>query len=244
MAQEGAAAGGGETFAVGARVEARWGGEAQWFGGNIISAGADGTYGIAYDDGDVEQGVARDMVRLAPAAPEGDAADEATLTLQGTGGAGGAFAVGAVVEARYGGGEEWYSGEITADNRDGTYALLYEDGDREAAVAAQHIRLVSEPTTAVRAPAVDPAPAPAPAPEEPKPEPARSQAMPMDKQGVLDELRYLKQQLELKQQKRQAEKAERKRQRKAAKKAAKLQKKAEAEARLRQLETLVENGNS
>ena len=39
------------------------------------------------------------------------------------------------VEARYGGKGKWYGGEVTGDNGDGTYAVAYDDGDDEAAVA-------------------------------------------------------------------------------------------------------------
>jgi hypothetical protein len=53
-----------------------------------------------------------------------------------------AFAKGQRVEARWDGGTEWYSGEITAVHGDGSYAVLYDDGDDEPSVAE---RLIREP---------------------------------------------------------------------------------------------------
>jgi hypothetical protein len=48
--------------------------------------------------------------------------------------------VGACVEARFGGGEEYYSGVIAAEHGDGTYAVAYDDGDAEAHVPAALVR--------------------------------------------------------------------------------------------------------
>jgi hypothetical protein len=50
------------------------------------------------------------------------------------------LATGAPVEARFGGEEDWYPGTVRARNADGSYALLYDDGDEEASVAPEHVR--------------------------------------------------------------------------------------------------------
>ena len=50
------------------------------------------------------------------------------------------FAVGARVEARYEAGDEWYAGVIEAAHEDGSYDVLYDDGDREAHVAADLVK--------------------------------------------------------------------------------------------------------
>ena len=54
------------AFAAGARVEARYGGEEEWYAGRIRAARDDGTYDVEYDDGDLEERVAVDLVRSAP----------------------------------------------------------------------------------------------------------------------------------------------------------------------------------
>ena len=58
--------GGSAGFAAGARVEARYGGEEEWYAGRIRAARDDGTYDVEYDDGDLEERVAVDLVRSAP----------------------------------------------------------------------------------------------------------------------------------------------------------------------------------
>ena len=50
------------------------------------------------------------------------------------------LATGAPVEARFGGEEDWYPGTVRARNADGSYALLYDDGDEAASVAPEHVR--------------------------------------------------------------------------------------------------------
>ena len=49
-------------------------------------------------------------------------------------------AVGDRVEARYGGKSQWFSGEISRENSDGTFAIKYDDGDRELRVRSNLIR--------------------------------------------------------------------------------------------------------
>ena len=50
------------------------------------------------------------------------------------------FREGDEVEARVGGRQKWFKGKITSVNRDGTYGIIYEDGDCEAGVKSDLIR--------------------------------------------------------------------------------------------------------
>ena len=52
-----------------------------------------------------------------------------------------ALAKGAIVEACFEGKGKWYPGKVDAVNDDGTYAILYDDGDREASVAPNLVRV-------------------------------------------------------------------------------------------------------
>lgn len=54
-----------EDLQRGDKVEARYGGKSKWYAGKISRVNANGTYDIAYDDGDSERAVRRNMVRLA-----------------------------------------------------------------------------------------------------------------------------------------------------------------------------------
>jgi Agenet domain len=49
--------------------------------------------------------------------------------------------MGAVIEAKFQGvGDAWYRGKIVRLNDDGSFDVEYDDGDKEYAVAAEHIR--------------------------------------------------------------------------------------------------------
>ena len=50
------------------------------------------------------------------------------------------FERGDKVEARYGGKSKWYKGKVSLAHSDGTYDILYEDGDKERKVKANLIR--------------------------------------------------------------------------------------------------------
>ena len=85
-----------------------------------------------YDDGDTEAAVPSDRLRVVGAGVRASAAGAATTA---------EFAVGARVEARYGGEAEWFAGTITAI-MDGTYDIVYEDGDTEEGVPPELVRMV------------------------------------------------------------------------------------------------------
>ena len=46
-----------------------------------------------------------------------------------------------VIEALFEGGEEWYAGMVSAIQADGTYDIMYDDGDQEVGVPRGAIRL-------------------------------------------------------------------------------------------------------
>ena len=60
-----------------------------------------------------------------------------------------AFAFGAKIEADYQGSGKWYPGSIMGVRPDGTYDILYNDGDGESEVPASRIRDPNAPETAV-----------------------------------------------------------------------------------------------
>merc|ERR1711988_919118 len=95
---------------------------------------SDGTFAIKYDDGDRELRVRSTLIRKKGGVGGGkkksgfDSEDD------------GSFSVGDRVEARYGGKSQWFSGEISRENSDGTFAIKYDDGDRELRVRSNLIR--------------------------------------------------------------------------------------------------------
>ena len=96
----------------GTPVMCRYGGGEVKFAGLISAVHSNGTYDIAYEDGDAEYGVSPEMFDvLYP------------------------LSVGDVVTCRYGGGEDAFPGQISAAHADGTYDIAYDDGDSEANIA-------------------------------------------------------------------------------------------------------------
>ena len=115
----------------------------------------DGTYDIAYDDGDAEQGVVRDMIESPyvsddggddgvsePAKPSGETLEKPSKPSKSsaskTSAAG--LSAGSKIEARHGGKEKWFPGSVDKVNGDGTYVIVYDDGDKEQSVAGYRVR--------------------------------------------------------------------------------------------------------
>ena len=145
-------------YAVGAKVEARYRGKKKWYAGEVTKVDGD-VYSVTYEDGDVEDGVAEELIRAveeaapAPAA----AADDAPA-------ASGGFEAGAQILARYKGKKKWYKGTVMKRNDDGTYEIMYDDGDKESGVSADLVKAPEEADKGAktqRRQVAAPAPAPA-----------------------------------------------------------------------------------
>lgn len=105
---------------VGARVEAQFGGGEEWFAGTVTRVVSGLFLSVLYDDGDREAGVRPALVRPAAGRTR-------------------AWRAGMRVQARFGGGDEWFSGKLT-DVISGGYSIAYDDGDREEAVPPALVR--------------------------------------------------------------------------------------------------------
>jgi Ca2+-binding EF-hand superfamily protein len=129
------------TFREGDKVEAKFGGGAEYFPGVISRKNRDGSYAIDYDDGDNESRVAAKLIRKKGGRPltpsrgmNRDPFDSETEAEDVS------FREGDKVEAKFGGGDDYFPGVISRKNRDGSYAIDYDDGDNESRVAAKLIR--------------------------------------------------------------------------------------------------------
>jgi len=112
-----------ERVHVGARVEARHGGGTEFYPGVVVrkndSDEMNPTFDINYDDGDKEKCVDLEHIYEPPRRGE--------------------LTVGREVEARHAGGNEFFPGVIAKINPDDTYAIDYDDGDKEEHVVLRHI---------------------------------------------------------------------------------------------------------
>lgn len=122
-----------KLYRVGDDIEARYKGGRKWFPGVVRGVNDDDTYDIRYNDGDSERNVERGLVRAANGASvdfHSSAVDDGV----------GEYATGDRVEARFGGRSRWFKATVERKNRDGTYHLVYADGDEERNVESSLIR--------------------------------------------------------------------------------------------------------
>lgn len=121
-------------------VEARYKGGKRFYKGKIMRVNINGTYDIAYDDGDRERGVSAEDVRSLKEATTGRGDREGGRDPPG-------LRVGSLVEARYQRGRKWFKGKITRVNTDGSFNIAYDDGDQETRVPASLVRSLEDEGT-------------------------------------------------------------------------------------------------
>jgi len=88
----------------------------------------DGTYDVKFDDGDRDREVPKSSIKKLGGDNVRDAGSEAKLS------------EGDKVEARCKGSKKHYPGKIFMDNRDGTYDVKFDDGDRDREVPKSSIK--------------------------------------------------------------------------------------------------------
>ena len=148
----------------GDRVQARFGGRAKWFSGKVTFVSRDGeTADIEYDDGDTEDGVAIDLIRLAEDMPAASSTrssssrrrsgtrnteDGGSRSRRGStsstssrrGRQKNCFSRGDAVEARYRGRAQWLPGTVRAVHRGNTYDVKFDNGKSERQVPHEYVR--------------------------------------------------------------------------------------------------------
>merc|ERR1719230_1505449 len=115
----------------GDKVEARYRGKSRYYPGKISRDRGDGTYDIDYEDGEREQRVGESLIRSL----ESGGRDSSPSRGGGT-----RLEEGMKIKANYRGKGKMFPGTIKRDNRDGTYDINYDDGDREMGVREADIQ--------------------------------------------------------------------------------------------------------
>ena len=106
-------------FRVGDKVEGNFRGRGTWQSGELRIKSRDGSFTIRYNGGTTESGVPTSRLRhLRSYDGKQDRNDEKLRQ-------------GNKVEARCKGSKKHYAGKIHLDNRDGTYDVKFDDGDRD-----------------------------------------------------------------------------------------------------------------
>ena len=130
------------SLSKGDRVEAKLKGWTKYYKGKITRENRDGTYDILFDDGErkskvdakliksLEKKTNQDKTRRGRDSDSEDDDDDDDVSLS----------KGDRVEAKLKGWTKYYKGKITRENRDGTYDILFDDGDRKSKVDAKLIK--------------------------------------------------------------------------------------------------------
>ena len=114
-------------FTEGTKIEASYRGKGKYYAGKIARDNKDGTYDIDYDDGEKETKVEEKLIRVL-----GGVSTTPAVAIR--------LAEGNKIEANYHGNGKYYPGKIARDNKDGTYDVDYDDGEKEAKVEEKLIR--------------------------------------------------------------------------------------------------------
>ena len=141
---------------VGDAVEARYRGESNFFPGKIIQKHPNGSYDILYDDGDQEMGVKIDLIKrrneessyssTSKSNEQRRHSFEGDIMIENPTSDVVRLRLGASVQARYKGDHKYFVGKIIKCRHDGSYDILYEDGDQEKGVSGDLIRAIDTST--------------------------------------------------------------------------------------------------
>ena len=135
------------SISKGDRVEAKLKGWTKYYKGKITRENRDGTYDILFDDGErkskvdakliksLEKKKTKKKTRRRDSDSEDDDDDDVSLSK------------GDRVEAKLKGWTKYYKGKITRENRDGTYDILFDDGERKSKVDAKLIKSLEKKKT-------------------------------------------------------------------------------------------------
>merc|ERR1711871_1342976 len=106
--------------------------------GVVFSDNRDGTYDVKFDDGDRDRMVPLASIKKLGGNKTDDCDDERRPA--GRSGTSNRLSEGDKVEARCKGSKRMYPGKIFMDNRDGTYDVKFDDGDRDRMVPLASIK--------------------------------------------------------------------------------------------------------
>lgn len=129
-------------FSVGDLIEALFDKGTDWFPGKIAQVHIDGDkvlYDISYDDGDKENKVADAFIRKRPA-PAASAAATTLGTSASSSSLGGVYKVGDKVEGYFEEYKAWFGGQVKAVNDNGSYHVLFDDGDEDKQILPIRLR--------------------------------------------------------------------------------------------------------
>ena len=129
------------SLSKGDRVEAKLKGWTKYYKGKITRENRDGTYDILFDDGDRKRDVPSSLIRSLRIERNLRQDDDRKVVDDDV-----SLSKGDRVEAKLKGWTKYYKGKITRENRDGTYDILFDDGERKSKVDAKLIKSLEKKT--------------------------------------------------------------------------------------------------
>merc|ERR1711871_1351093 len=129
-----------DSLSRGDKVEAKCTGWTKYYSGKITKVNRDGTYDIRFDDGERKSGVKKSQIKskekrkTKKSKSSRDSDDDDSSDNEDS------LSRGDKVEAKCTGWTKYYSGEITKVNRDGTYDIRFDDGERKSGVKKSQIK--------------------------------------------------------------------------------------------------------
>lgn len=119
------------------RVEVNFMERGKWYPGRIKGVNGNGTYDVIEDDGFKQDSVKKDMIRLKKS--DDKEKEESKEMFKDE-----ILECGWRVDVNKGGYGKWYPGRISDVNEDGTYNILYDEGDVQLVVERSFIRLIEK----------------------------------------------------------------------------------------------------
>ena len=142
------------SISKGDRVEAKLKGWTKYYKGKITRENRDGTYDILFDDGERKSKVDAKLIKSLEKKKtkkktkrgDGSDSDDDDDNDSDDDKDDVSISKGDRVEAKLKGWTKYYKGKITRENRDGTYDILFDDGERKSKVDAKLIKSLETKT--------------------------------------------------------------------------------------------------
>jgi hypothetical protein len=115
----------------GSKVEGNYRGKGKWYAGTVTRDRGDRTFDISYDDGESETRVEEALIRLIGGGGVGSFSPLKAIV---------DIVEGSLVEGNYKG-RNWYPGKVSLVRLNGTFDILYDDGEVERSVSRENVRL-------------------------------------------------------------------------------------------------------
>ena len=142
------------SISKGDRVEAKLKGWTKYYKGKITRENRDGTYDILFDDGERKSKVDAKLIKSLETKTKKKRKRQSvamgqTMMMMSDDDSDDdkddvSISKGDRVEAKLKGWTKYYKGKITRENRDGTYDILFDDGERKSKVDAKLIKPIAK----------------------------------------------------------------------------------------------------